>query len=115
MNNPKSQNQVTKSVAGATTCRASFINQEGVLEKAARIGLGDAIVERYGCDVKVLVDACDVDGVYDVEEEDSDDDTLVLHKERLQENGVTVPANSLHPGVINTNPTRNDGELLTLT
>ncbi|GKD63150.1 hypothetical protein Tco_1305258, partial [Tanacetum coccineum] len=52
-----------------------------VLEKAARIGLGDAIVERYGCDVKVLVDACDVDGVYDVEEEDSDDDTLVLHKE----------------------------------
>ncbi|GKA80681.1 cell division control protein 45 [Tanacetum coccineum] len=31
---------------------------------------------RYGCDVKVLVDACDVDGVYEVEEEeDSDDDS----------------------------------------
>ncbi|GJW06847.1 putative ribonuclease H-like domain-containing protein [Tanacetum coccineum] len=30
---------------------------------------------------QVLVDACDVDGVYEVEESDSDDDTLVLHKE----------------------------------
>ncbi|GKA04493.1 hypothetical protein Tco_0683613 [Tanacetum coccineum] len=30
--------------------------------------------------------------------------------ERLQENGVTVPANSLHPEVINTNPARNDGK-----
>ncbi|GJR40215.1 hypothetical protein Tco_1215899 [Tanacetum coccineum] len=29
---------------------------------------------------QVLVDACDVDGVYEVEEEDNDDDTLVLHK-----------------------------------
>ncbi|GKE13783.1 hypothetical protein Tco_1421360, partial [Tanacetum coccineum] len=29
----------------------------------------------------VLVDACDVDGVYEVEESDRDDDTLVLHKE----------------------------------
>nr|GFD27458.1 cell division control protein 45 homolog [Tanacetum cinerariifolium] len=29
---------------------------------------------RYGCDVKLLVDACDVDGVYEVEE-DSDDDS----------------------------------------
>ncbi|GJS37259.1 tyrosine/nicotianamine aminotransferase, pyridoxal phosphate-dependent transferase [Tanacetum coccineum] len=51
-----------------------------VLKKAARTGLEDATVERYRCDVKVLVDACDVDGVYEVEEEDSDDDTLLLHK-----------------------------------
>nr|GEX51412.1 hypothetical protein [Tanacetum cinerariifolium] len=35
----------------------------------------------YVCDFKVLVDACDVDGVYEVEEEDGEDDTLVLHKE----------------------------------
>ncbi|GJR62799.1 NB-ARC domains-containing protein [Tanacetum coccineum] len=33
----------------------------------------------------------------------------------LKENGFTVTANSLHPGVINTNPARNDGELSTLT
>ncbi|GKC58212.1 cell division control protein 45, partial [Tanacetum coccineum] len=28
---------------------------------------------RYGCDVKMLVDACDVDGVYEVEEDRDDD------------------------------------------
>nr|GFB44428.1 cell division control protein 45 homolog [Tanacetum cinerariifolium] len=30
---------------------------------------------RYGCDVKLLVDACDVDGVYEVEDDDSDSDS----------------------------------------
>ncbi|PWA76621.1 Ankyrin repeat-containing protein [Artemisia annua] len=33
----------------------------------------------------VLADACDMVGVYEVDEEDSDDDTLVLHKQRVCE------------------------------
>ncbi|GJZ85918.1 nucleic acid-binding, OB-fold protein [Tanacetum coccineum] len=38
---------------------------------------------------RVLVDTCDMDGVYEVEEEDNDDDTLVLHK-ALSRNGRCI-------------------------